>query len=66
VEKLKKHLDAYEEYLKKLGNSLWTSVNHYNTAYKNFNLIEKDVVKITGEEWEQEIILLNKPEVEKY
>lgn len=62
VEKLSKHLQAYEEYLKKLGNSLWTSVNHYNSAYKNFNMIEKDVVKITWEEGEQEIIQLGKPE----
>jgi hypothetical protein len=27
-------------------------------------LIEKDVVKITGEEGEQEVIQLNRPEVE--
>lgn len=62
VEKLSKHLDAYEEYLEKLWNSLWTSVNHYNNAYKKFNLIEKDVIKITGEEQESNIIQLNWPE----
>ncbi|MDD3145536.1 MAG: DNA recombination protein RmuC [Candidatus Gracilibacteria bacterium] len=62
VEKLSKHLDAYEEYLEKLGNSLGTSINHYNNAYKKFNLIEKDVVKITGEEQESNIIQLNGPE----
>ncbi|NVP17160.1 DNA recombination protein RmuC [Candidatus Gracilibacteria bacterium] len=62
VEKLSRHLDAYEEYLEKLGNSLSTSVNHYNNAYKKFNLIEKDVVKITGEEKDSNIIQLNKPE----
>lgn len=64
VEKLSKHFWAYEEYLIKLWWSLWTSVNHYNIAYKKFNLIEKDVVKIT---WNNEvenhnIIQLNKPE----
>ncbi|MDD2907901.1 MAG: DNA recombination protein RmuC [Candidatus Gracilibacteria bacterium] len=62
VEKLSRHLDAYEEYLEKLGNSLSTSVSHYNNAYKKFNLIEKDVVKITDEEKESNIIQLNKPE----
>lgn len=62
VEKLSRHLDAYEEYLEKLWNSLSTSVNHYNNAYKKFNLIEKDVVKITGEEKDSNIIQLNKPE----
>jgi len=62
VEKLSRHLDAYEEYLEKLWNSLSTSVNHYNNAYKKFNLIEKDVVKITGEEKDSNIIQLNRPE----
>lgn len=62
VEKLSRHLDAYEEYLEKLWNSLSTSVNHYNNAYKKFNLIEKDVVKITGEEKDSNIIQINKPE----
>jgi len=64
VEKLWKHLWAYEEYLAKLWGSLGTSVNHYNTAYKKFNLIEKDVVKITWEtkNEEQNIIQLDKPE----
>ncbi len=64
VEKLGKHLWAYEEYLEKLWSTLWTTVNHYNTAYKKFNLIEKDVVKITGKtsNEEQNIIQLDKPE----
>jgi DNA recombination protein RmuC len=64
VEKLGKHLSAYEEYLEKLWSTLWTTVNHYNTAYKKFNLIEKDVVKITGQTGneEQNIIQLDKPE----
>lgn len=48
VEKLWKHLQAYELYLEKLGKSLWVSVNHYNDAYKKFNQVEKDVIKITG------------------
>ncbi len=65
VEKLWKHLWAYEEYLSKLGNSLSTTVNHYNTATKKFGLIEKDVLKIT---WEVDnessnIIQISKPEI---
>jgi DNA recombination protein RmuC len=64
VEKLGKHLTVYEEYLEKLWNTLWTTVNHYNTAYKKFNLIEKDVIKITGQTGneEQNLIQLDKPE----
>jgi DNA recombination protein RmuC len=58
-------LEAYEEYLQKLGNSLGTSIGHYNNAYKNFNMVEKDIVKITGEEGEQEVLQLSKPDVEK-
>ena len=63
VEKLWKHLGAYEEYLEKLWWSLWTSVNHYNNAYKKFNLIEKDIVKVTWKNnLEQNIIQLDKPD----
>lgn len=50
VEQLSKHLLAYEDYVKKLGNSLSTSVNHYNHAYKEFAKIDRDVVKITDGE----------------
>ena len=48
VEMLQKHLLSYEDYLKKLGNNLGTTVNMYNRAYKEFGKIDKDVVKITG------------------
>lgn len=61
VEKLSKHLDAYEEYLQKLWNSLWTTVWHYNNAYKRFNMVEKDIMRITEEEHEQENLELPKP-----
>jgi DNA recombination protein RmuC len=47
VEELSKHIDAYEEYYKKLGNTLTTTVNHYNTGYKELKKIDKDVYKIT-------------------
>lgn len=46
VEQLAKHLISYETYLQKLGNNLGTSVNTYNSAYKEFKKIDKDVVKI--------------------
>ncbi len=64
VSKLSSHLSAYEEYLEKLWNSLWVSVNHYNAAYKKFNLVEKDVIKITGETNNEKLtsIELDKPE----
>ncbi len=48
VEMLGKHLSAYDEYMKKLGASMSTTVNHFNTAYKELGKIDKDVVRITG------------------
>jgi len=48
VEMLQKHLLSYEEYMKKLGNNLGTTVGMYNKAYKEFGKIDKDVIKITG------------------
>ncbi len=61
VEQLGKHLLSYEEYLKKLGNNLGTTVNMYNSAYKEFAKIEKDVVKIAGGEKMVEPLLIEKP-----
>ena len=61
VEELGKHLEAYEEYMKKLGVTLGTSVNHYNTAYKELKKIDKDVFRITGESAGIEPGLLDKP-----
>ncbi len=64
VEDLGKHILAYEDYLKKLGNTLGTSVSHYNNAYKEFNKIDKDVIRITNGEKTVEPILLDKPTLE--
>ncbi len=47
VEKLARHLQAYEEYHYKLGKSLNTVVNHYGRTQKEFKKIDKDVTKIT-------------------
>jgi DNA recombination protein RmuC len=47
VGELSKHLANYDAFMQKLGNSLGTSVNQYNQAYKEFGKIDKDVVKLT-------------------
>jgi DNA recombination protein RmuC len=62
VEKLGKHILMYEEYLKKLGGSLGTTVNHFNTAYKELGKIDKDVAKITESEKSIEPLVLEKPQ----
>jgi len=64
VEDLAKHLSAYDDYLKKLGNNLSTTVNSYNSAYKEFNKVDKDIVKITGNEKFADPLLIDKPSTE--
>lgn len=64
VEALGRHLGAYEEYYRKLGNTLSTTVNHYNAAYKELGKIDKDVLKITGTGTGVETLTLDKPSVE--
>lgn len=46
VGELQKHLARYEEYLEKIGGHLTTTTNAYNTAYKEFGKIDKDILKI--------------------
>lgn len=48
VGQLSRHLLSYEDYLKKMGGHLGTTVNMYNSSYKEFKKIDKDVVRITG------------------
>ena len=48
VEELGRHLMSYENYMKRLGVHLSTSVNAYNSAYKELGKIDKDVLKISG------------------
>ena len=64
VGKLGQHIAKYDEYMKKLGNSLGTTVNHYNNAYKEFGKVEKDVVKIANSDSSVDPLLLDKPNVE--
>ncbi len=61
VEKLGTHINKYEEYYQKLGNTLSTTVNHYNAGYKELGKIDKDIMRITGESVEIEPLALEKP-----
>ncbi|MFA5061613.1 MAG: DNA recombination protein RmuC [Patescibacteria group bacterium] len=61
VEELGKHILAYDEYLKKLGANLSTTVNSYNNAYKEFNKMDKDVIKIAGGDKTIEPVQIEKP-----
>jgi DNA recombination protein RmuC len=56
VGELQRHLTRYEEYLEKIGGHLTTTTNAYNTAYKEFGKIDKDILKLgkVAEEKEEE------------
>jgi DNA recombination protein RmuC len=62
VEDLARHLKSYQQFVIKVGNNLSATVNTYNTASKEFQKIDKDVLKITGKEIGSEPIMLDKPE----
>lgn len=61
VGKLGQHLGKFDEYMKKLGAALGTTVNHYNTAHKELGKVDKDVVKIAGSASSVEPLLVDKP-----
>ncbi|MCI0619516.1 DNA recombination protein RmuC [Candidatus Wolfebacteria bacterium] len=64
VGELGRHLGSYNEFMVKLGNALVTTVNHYNTAHKELGKVDKDVLRITGESPELEMLAIEKPERE--
>jgi DNA recombination protein RmuC len=65
VGELGKHIGAYEEYYKKLGNALGTAVSHYNSGYKELGKIDKDVYRIAESKAGIEAIALEKPRAEE-
>lgn len=64
VGELGKHVAAYEQFYKKLGVSLSTSVSHYNAGYKELGKIDKDVYRIAESKIGIETELLDKPTIE--
>lgn len=65
VGQLQKHLKSYEDYHKKLGNTLSTTVNHYNSSNKEFKKIDKDIMKITDKSMDSDLPILDKPVIEE-
>ncbi len=63
VDSLGRHLKTYEDYYLKVGNSLTTTVNHYNSAAKELRRIDKDVFKIAGTSHGLDVPLIDKPNV---
>ncbi|MCX6702258.1 MAG: DNA recombination protein RmuC [Candidatus Wolfebacteria bacterium] len=61
VIELGRHMGSFENYMKKLGTHLGTSVGMYNNAYKELGKIDKDVLRISGKAAGIEPVALNKP-----
>lgn len=61
IEKLGRHMLSYEDFLKKLGTSMSTTVNHYNNAYQEFKKMDKDIMRITDIESKVEVVKLERP-----
>jgi len=61
---LQKHISAYEDYFKRIGNNLSTTVNSYNTAYKELGKIDKDVIKLAGGDLKIEVEKVDRPQLD--
>ena len=48
IGKLSSHLNSYKNHHDSLGKTIQTAVNHFNKSSKQFNLIDKDITKISS------------------
>lgn len=64
IEQLQKHLISHNTYMQKLGSSLGTTVNHFNTTYKELGKVDRDIVKIAEAEASVEPMLLDRPQLD--
>ncbi len=62
VGELGRHLASYDDFMQRLGKNLGTSVGMYNSAYKEFKKIDKDVLRIGGEAIGVEVLTIDRPE----
>lgn len=65
VGELGRHINTYEQLMHKLGGSLGTTVNHFNSAHKELKKVDKDVVKIAEVAPSVEPLLIDKPVLEE-
>lgn len=62
VGQLGSHIAKFDDYMKRLGNSLGTTVNHYNNAHKELKKVDKDVVKIAKTDASIDPLLIDRPQ----
>jgi len=65
VSDLGRHITAHESFMQKLGSSLGTTANHFNSVHKELKKVDKDVVKIAGGEGLVEPIALDRPRADE-
>ncbi len=65
VGQLGKHIGSFDGYMQKLGHALGTTVNHYNAAHKELGKVDKDVIKIAGNDPSVEPLLIDKPRADE-
>lgn len=65
VDELGRHLTSYEEYHNKLGTTLKTVVNHYNSSSRELKKVDKDVMRIAGSEATLDPLILGDNEIER-
>lgn len=61
VGELGRHIVAHETFMQKLGNSLGTTVGHFNNAHRELKKMDKDVVKIAESAPGVEPLVLDRP-----
>ena len=64
VGKLGRHIASFDSFMEKLGKSLSTTVNHYNSAHKELAKVDTDVMKIAGNTKSVEPLLVDRPHTE--
>jgi DNA recombination protein RmuC len=65
VGELQKHLQVYQETHEGMGKALDTVVNKYNSSSKEFKKIDKDILRITGESLDYDVLAIEKPDREE-
>ncbi|MBI4068409.1 DNA recombination protein RmuC [Candidatus Kaiserbacteria bacterium] len=61
IDALGKHLKTYEDFHRKVGSTLSTTVNHWNAGSKELGKIDKDILRITGESAGLEVMAIDRP-----
>jgi len=62
IAELGKHLQAHEQHFQSVGKNLGTVVNQYNLANKDYQMIDKDILRVTGQGIDYHPTLIEKPQ----